>query len=84
MPQPPFCCFTFQNVHFAMRFEQAMQIAGSKVNLIPVPRSISASCGLAAKFAPEILEQVRRLCRENSIEYEKVFLVDGEIVTELV
>ena len=84
MQQQPFCCLTFHNVHLAMRFEQVMQAAGSVVKLIPVPRSISASCGLAGKFAPEILEQVRQLCRENYIEYESVYLLDGETVTELV
>jgi len=84
LQQEPFCCLTFHNVHLAMRFEQAMQTAGLSINLIPVPRKISASCGLAGKFAPEILDRVRSLCRENTIAYEKIFLLDREAVTELV
>ena len=84
MRQDPFCCLTFHNVHLAMRFEQAMQTAGMAVILIPVPRKISASCGLAGKFAPEILDGVRQLCGKNSIDYEKIFLLDGDSVTELV
>ncbi len=41
---------TFQSVHSALKFEKILKEKGIEVEMIPVPRKISASCGLCGKF----------------------------------
>lgn len=47
------CFATFDVTSSALMFEQVTRDAGFGVRLAPVPRSISASCGLACQFQPE-------------------------------
>ena len=41
------CIATFDTTHMALYFEKACRAEGLSVKIVPVPRSISASCGLA-------------------------------------
>jgi len=45
-----FKLFTFNSTHQALLTEKTLKDLGFSVRLIPVPRSISASCGLAARI----------------------------------
>lgn len=43
--------FTFPSTYYALRAEKLMQEAGLAARLIPVPRALSSSCGLALEIA---------------------------------
>lgn len=59
---------TFYSVSQALRFEKMLQAKGIAVKIIPVPRAISSSCGVAARFAPPEYAAVKELLGEDSVE----------------
>jgi hypothetical protein len=52
---------TFHSVSQALRFEKLALSQGIAIKLIPVPRVISSSCGVAARFTEEMLQTVTDL-----------------------
>lgn len=64
---------TFKSITYAMQFEKIMKTNNVEIKLIPVPRSISASCGMCGKFEENQKENVIELCNDNNIIYEKIF-----------
>ncbi len=62
------CVATFDTTHMAILFEKTCRSAGLEVKIIPVPRHLSASCGLACRFECEQSEKVRSIASGNSIE----------------
>ena len=61
---------TFHTTADAMAMEKACKEAGTKGRLIPVPRALSAGCGLAWCAEPEEKEQIARIMEEKKIEAE--------------
>lgn len=51
----------FHSVHRVMKAEKCLKNAGLDVLLIPAPRQLSADCGLALRYAPELSEKVAEL-----------------------
>ena len=49
---------TFVSHFAAMRFRGLCQKAGWKVELMPVPRSLSSSCGTCASYVPGTAEEL--------------------------
>ena len=43
---------TFQSIHQVLAAEQALKAAGLSPDLVPVPKEISADCGMAITLAP--------------------------------
>ncbi|HDQ92919.1 MAG TPA: DUF3343 domain-containing protein [Synergistetes bacterium] len=52
----------------AILFEKTCRASGLEVKIVPVPRHLSASCGLACRFECDQSEKVRSLASDNSIE----------------
>jgi len=52
---------TFHSVSQALGFEKLLKENNLPVRLIPVPRVISHSCGMAAKLEPDSVAQITRL-----------------------
>jgi len=44
--------FTFPSIHFAIQAEKILGEKGCDFKMVPVPRSISSSCGTALRCAP--------------------------------
>lgn len=69
---------TFPSVHQALKCEDAMVEAGHKAKIMPVPRQISSSCGLAVQLwwsLADSLEAARVVAREMErarVDYESV------------
>ena len=63
-----FKLFTFNSTHQAILMEKTLKENGYETRLIPIPRSISASCGLAAKVLESDLEAVNELAARYGIE----------------
>jgi len=55
---------TFESTHAAISTEKILKPAG--VTIMPVPRFISASCGISIRIKPEQREQAEDLFREQS------------------
>ena len=64
--------FTFHTTTMAMRMEQCAKDAGSPGRLIPVPRQISAGCGMAWSAPAADRIRLETLIQENGIETEGI------------
>lgn len=62
------CIATFDTTHMALRFEKACRQAGLHVKIVPVPRQLSASCGLACRFPCDAEKQVRSIAETNQVD----------------
>ncbi len=62
------CLCTFEVTTMALLFERQCRAAGFAVRVVPVPRQISASCGLACCYPCQDQEALKVLCRERAIE----------------
>lgn len=63
---------TFKSVAYAMKFESAFKSYEVKIKIIPVPRSISTSCGLCIRFNIENLERIETIIKEEKLEYSHI------------
>ena len=66
---------TFATTTGAMAMEQACRSAGLPGRLIPVPREISAGCGMAWSAEAEAKEALKRLISDAGIEAEGIFVL---------
>lgn len=66
---------TFHSISEALNFEKVMQAQGLNVRLIPVPREISSSCGMAAKLALEDQKKVLNLAEEKNLIWDGVYVL---------
>jgi hypothetical protein len=49
------CIAIFHSIHRVLKVEQLLKHAGVAFLLIPVPRKLTADCGLAVRVAPQHL-----------------------------
>ena len=68
-----FKLFTFNSTHQAMLMEKVIKENGYGIRLIPIPRSLSASCGLAARVALEEFEVISKVAEDNGVEIAGVY-----------
>lgn len=68
-----YCVMTFKSVSYSIKFEKRMKDNGMDVKLIPVPRSISSSCGMCGKFDCSQRDEIERICSENKVQYEEIY-----------
>ena len=64
--------FAFASTAIAMKMEKTMKEAGAPGRLIPVPKEITAGCGLSYIVEPEEKEQVEAIMKEYDIVAEIV------------
>lgn len=69
---------TFDSTHYALRFEKTLKQNEIRIVVMPVPREISASCGLAVKFGHQDLEKIKALAQENEIQVKKYYEIKIE------
>ncbi|MCF7934797.1 MAG: DUF3343 domain-containing protein [Synergistales bacterium] len=62
------CLALFDTTHMALRFEKTCNREGFAARIVPVPRHLSASCGLACTYHCEREQEIRKLCETNDIE----------------
>ncbi|MEG1799923.1 MAG: DUF3343 domain-containing protein [Synergistaceae bacterium] len=62
------CLATFDTTHMALFFEKSCRASGLKVKIIPVPRQLSASCGLACSYPCSDEDKVKAIASEKEIE----------------
>lgn len=72
------CVATFNTTSMAIMFERACRKEGIKAKIIPVPRSLSASCGLACDFPCDERERIDEICRSGNIETEALYNISDD------
>ena len=66
---------TFGTTTQAIAMERECKKAGFEGRRIPVPREISASCGLAWKCIEQGEEETDSYMKEQDLEYEKIYRI---------
>ena len=71
----PSLIVTFHTTTAAMGAEKLCMAQGVPGRLIPVPREITAGCGLAWKAAPEEEARIAEALRDGSIEWAAMQII---------
>lgn len=67
---------TFASTHEALRAEDLLDTKGLNPVIIPTPREISVSCGLAIALSDSAFEIAVALFKEEGVDFSKIFRVD--------
>jgi len=59
-----FYLYTFSNTHGAIATEKLLKEAGATI--LPVPRVISASCGISVRIQPDKIDMAKQIMAEKS------------------
>lgn len=65
--------FTFENTTSAMAMEKLCKEKGLGGRLIPVPRCITAGCGLSWSAYPQAKEELVNVMKEHHICYDQIY-----------
>ena len=63
----------FESVHRAIRAEQILLKAGLRVELLPTPREISASCGQSLSVPADALETLLKILEQEKIVFRGIY-----------
>ncbi|PKM76391.1 MAG: hypothetical protein CVU90_12815 [Firmicutes bacterium HGW-Firmicutes-15] len=77
--------FTFISTSQALKAERVLKNASANFLIMPTPREISTSCGLAIKVASADRSSCHEILINNRVEVEAVYqvkAVDGKTHTE--
>ena len=69
------CYITFPALTEVLKAEKRLQPSGIKFWLVPIPREITADCGMCLMCYPEALETVTALLAAEYIAYEETYLL---------
>ncbi len=61
---------TFQSTHQVLKTEKILQKEGVDFDIIPVPKQISADCGMAIRIEMESIKRIERILEEKAIVYK--------------
>jgi len=64
------CIATFRTASMTIMFERTCRKEGIRSKIVPVPRSLSASCGFACEFPCEAIENIKQICETKKIEVD--------------
>lgn len=70
----PYYLLTFPSVHHAIKFESKLRGQLPSLRLVPVPRELSSSCGVAAKVFGSKMDEIANLMHKNNLEYDSVYI----------
>ena len=65
--------FTFENTTSAMAMEKLCKEKGISGRIIPVPRCITAGCGLAWSVNPQSKEELVNVMMEHHMNYDQIY-----------
>ena len=70
------CYITFPTTYNAIRGEKILKDTPYSYRMVPVPRTISSSCGTALKCYCSELEEIRDLLIQSNVEYEETHQIE--------
>jgi len=62
------CIATFNTTSMTIMFERNCRKEGIRSKIVPVPRSLSSSCGFACEFPCEAMGHIKQICETKKIE----------------
>jgi hypothetical protein len=68
----------FDSTHYALHFEKVIRGGGFTINIMPVPREITASCGLSAKLEAFEIDNIKELAVKENLKVADYYHVDVE------
>lgn len=74
----PMVFVTFLSEFDATMAEKTVSPAFDEARLVPVPRSISSSCGSSLMIYAENAEKVKALMQEKSLIYDDFYRIDPQ------
>lgn len=69
---------TFSSTSYALKAEKVMKKIEKPHMIIPTPREISASCGLALKLKQSFVEEYYQILVGEKVPVEGVYMIDVE------
>lgn len=76
-----YCYFTFPTTFYAIRAEELLKNRDIPFKMVPVPRSISSSCGTALRCLPEDTEEINEIFESNALELEEIHRIEEKELT---
>jgi hypothetical protein len=70
-----FNIISFESTHMAIKSERILLESGFDVRIIPVPREITASCGLALQINIEDFDKSKKVLEEQTVLFSGYYLV---------
>jgi hypothetical protein len=68
----------FDSTHYALKFEKVIRENGLKINIMPVPREITASCGISAKLETDEIEKIKALAVQENLKTAGYYHVEAQ------
>ncbi len=75
------CYITFPTTYYAIRAEKILSAEKYDFKMVPVPRSISSSCGTALKCTCEDLEIIKEMLIKENVECEKDYKIEDNVTS---
>lgn len=72
------CYITFPTMFYAIRAESILKGQAFSFKMVPVPRSISSSCGTALRCGCSDVYQIKEYLLENNLELEGFYRLEEE------
>ncbi|MEA4847594.1 MAG: DUF3343 domain-containing protein [Clostridiaceae bacterium] len=66
----------FDSAHYALKFEKTIKDGGFNINIMPVPREITASCGISAKLEAGEIYEIMALAAKENLEVSAYYHVE--------
>lgn len=73
-----FNVISFESTHMAIKSEKLLLEEKLDIRVIPVPREITASCGLALKVELSSYDRAREVLKKNNIEISGFYSIRKE------
>ncbi len=64
---------TFHSTFAALQFEKTTKDQSWPIRLVPVPRQISSSCGLAMRVSPSHIAAVAEFCTHTELDIDTIY-----------
>ncbi|MBM4236370.1 MAG: DUF3343 domain-containing protein [Firmicutes bacterium] len=72
------CYVTFPTIFYAIRAESLLKQKDFTFKMVPVPRSISSSCGTALRCACPDLSKIRQYLADHQTEMEGLYQLEED------
>jgi hypothetical protein len=73
-----FIIISFESTHMAIKSEKLLLKNNHHAKIIPVPREITASCGLALRVKVDDYEVSKNILEENQVKISGFYLMKRE------
>lgn len=70
------CYLTFSTTYFALQAENVLKKGSQSFKMVPVPRSISSSCGTALRCSCSDAELIKDILTRSAVEIEGMHEVE--------